>query len=1352
MKKSLLIVILFPFFYSNYIQAQTGIFYISEKELSSSLINAIYQDQRNYIWVATEDGLNKYDGVRFTQYKNILGNSKTIKSNYVKSLFEDNKGRFWVGCINGLHLYDRATDSFSEVSLYNKQLRVSPHITSIIESGSGEIWITTSEQGVIRIKENDETFNTDADLSSRLSSIHLSCIFQDQNGFFWIGSENQGLNRYDPITNQITIYKEPQIGSNQISAIREDKDGNLFVGTLSNGLYKLNQETKQFELVPHINRSTLSIKTLLLDNQGKLLIGTDGNGLKIYNPETQTLEDYQIMSAPLDLSKIKVHALCQDKTGNLWMGLFQKGVYLDPANPNKFNYWGMKLYNHNIIGSGAVMSILNDQEKQVWVGTDNDGIYRLNKEKNTSYHLSPSDKTNPVPTTTLTLVEDDFGNIWVGSYLQGLARINKKTGKCNYFNNHIGIPDDNSAKDKIFALAIDSDNKMWIGTNGAGVYTFDLKTLKYTAHYSQMNKGMYEIPNNWINCIMIDDDGLVWIGSYNGICSLAQNPDGYMITNNMLSGNVIYCIEKDSRGYFWIGTTEGLVRFKKKEQNIHKYTVSDGLASNVICGIIEDEDGNIWVSTHSGISKFVVSEEKFINYYASDGLQGNEFSLGAYFKADDGELFFGGITGVTSFYPREINDQRTPLNIFLTGLYVFGEPVISGKKSGKHEIINGFIADADTIRLSHNDHMFALEFSTFDFGFSERIYYQYMLEGLSSQWLRTEPGVNRINFTNISHGTYLLKIKASIYENTSEEKEIILIISPPWYLTGWAIIGYILLFLFLITGIVLFIRDKVRHRNELMKREHAEQISEAKLQFFINIAHEIRTPMSLVISPLEKLIEENKDAEKQKNYSLMHRNAQRILRLINQLMDVRKIDKGLMKVRLRETDMVGFIEDVMQTFEYLAKKQHIQFTFKHDMDHLKAWIDLNNFDKVLVNILSNAFKFTPENGEIEISLQTGKNPQVEGPLREYFEIIISDTGSGIEDDQIEKIFDRFYQIDNSGQGHNFGTGIGLNLSRSLVELQHGVIFAQNRRNKPGSEFVVRLPLGHAHLNESEKEESQLHTSVFPKRKIFSLEEFDQFENPEKPGTHPRTKYKVLIVDDEKDIRQYLKNELSKDYQIYEAENGKKALDFILATNPDLVISDVMMPEMDGFELCRQIKSTFETSHIPVILLTSLSDKSKQLEGLGLGADDYITKPFDVTLLGHRIKSIVKNREIIRDKALKLVKQPDEEEIILSNKLNDQFIKKALTVVQKNMDNSLFGKEEFASSMNVSGSLLYKKTKALTGQSPIDFIKTIRLNYSLELLQSKKYTVTEVSELCGFSSIGYFSTVFKKHFGKSPTEI
>jgi len=1334
--------------------AQTGTFYSTDKELSNSLINSIYQDKRNYIWIATEDGLNRFDGVKFTIYKNKKGDNKTLKNNYVRALYEDSSGRFWVGCINGLLLYNRAEDSFEEVKLYNEGNLLEPHITSIIESNIGEIWITTSGQGIIRIKKNSKRYTVDSKLTNLLCSRFLVSVFQDSRHDFWILSDNQGLNMYSPKTGQLREFKSPQsIGSNQTSSICEDHKGNIFVGTLAAGLFKLNRANWKFEPILYSkSQEVFPIKYLLVDRQKRLLVGTDGKGLKIYNEKTNRLEDFEIQSALFDFSKMKVHSILQDKAGNIWTGIFQKGVYFTPNNPNKFTIWGYKSFNKNIIGSSCVMSIIKDKDNTVWVGTDNDGIYGVSSKGNIRHysHQSPTS----VSSTIMSLFEDSHGTIWLGSYLNGLARLNKENGKCTYYNQIPSNLGNNVFSNKVVCITEDKQNTLWVGTNGAGLYTFDLKTQTYTRHYAQASPATHELPNDWINCILCDTEGMIWIGTYRGVSRI--NPqtnkiDNYTTEHNVLPGYIVFAMKEDRHGNIWIGTTEGLACFNKKTKRSKLYTITDGLPSNVICGILEDEKGNIWLSTHFGISKFIVSENKFVNHYAFDGLQGNEFSKGAAFRSNNGEMFFGGISGVSSFFPQQINDQRITLKVYLTGLNILDKPVIKGQKSGSHEIIDGFISDINTIYLSYKDNMFSLEFSTFDYGSPERVYYRYKMDGLNSQWMNTEPGVNRISFTNISYGTYKLKVMACINDNKSEEKEILIIISPPWYLSWWAKILYFLLFIFLVWAVARYILNQLHHKQEMMRREHAEQISEAKLQFFINISHEIRTPMTLIISPLEKLISENADSGNKKVYQMMYRNAQRILRLINQLMDIRKIDKGLMFLKFNETDMVDFIDDLMQTFEYQANKRNIRFAFIHADAPLHVWIDQNNFDKVLLNILSNAFKYTPENGEISVTLQTGTDENEKEELRNYFEIVVSDTGIGIEHDKIEKIFERFYQIDNAQTKSNFGTGIGLHLARSLVELQHGTITARNKTEGQGSEFIVRLPMGNAHLSDLELETNEFHSKAKLELSAQEIASYDELVNIEVPKVKSKTNYRVLVVDDEDEIRQYIRTELSDMYKIFECSNGKDALDFILKEKPHLVISDVMMPEMDGITLCKRIKSNININHIPIILLTAKSTDEEKAEGFEIGADAYVVKPFNVELLKKRVANLIENRERLEVKLSDSEKNKSLIKPVVLRSSDEILLEKVMKIINENIAESDLNVEMLASGVGMSRVHMHRKLKELTNQSARDFIKTIRLKQAADLLAHQKLNISEVAYALGFSNLSHFSNSFREFYGMSPKE-
>lgn len=575
----------------------------------------------------------------------------------------------------------------------------------------------------------------------------------------------------------------------------------------------------------------------------------------------------------------------------------------------------------------------------------------------------------------------------------------------------------------------------------------------------------------------------------------------------------------------------------------------------------------------------------------------------------------------------------------------------------------------------------------------------------------------------------------------------------------WAYCIYVFLLGLLVLGIVNYILSRMRHRREIMKREHAEQLNEAKLQFFINISHEIRTPMTLIINPLEKLLAEKKGGEVQKTYLMIYRNAQRILRLINQLMDIRKLDKGQMFMKFRETDMVGFIDDVMLTFDYMARKKKIHFSFEHAMPQLKVWVDMNNFDKILMNIFSNAFKYTPEQGEITVSLSTGRDATRRDPLKEYFEITVTDSGIGLDREKIERIFERFYQIDNDVTKSNFGTGIGLHLSRSLVELHHGIILAENREDAPGSRFVIRIPLGSAHLRTDELEDVEAlitpHAVLVKPEKtdleeVFEEEEGEEDEEGKKTGK-AKNRMRILIVEDEEEILSYLKEELEGDYRIMTRKNGREAYDTILADTPDLVISDIMMPEMDGLSLCRKIKQNTNVNHVPVILLTAKSKPEDTMEGMATGADAYMVKPFNTELLKSTIANLLANRKLLKSKFSGAQQQEDKVQKLSMKSADEILMSKIMKVINENLSNPDLNVEMLAANVGLSRVHVHRKLKELTNLSARDFIKNIRLQQAAALLKEKKLTVSEVAYATGYTNLSHFSSSFKEVHGMSPKE-
>lgn len=1347
-------------------KAQTGKFYSTDKELSNSLINAVYQDRKGFIWIATENGLNKFDGTRFSIYRHNATDSTSLKNNYVRTLFEDSRGNFWIGCINGLQRYDRATDNFHELFISRKDGRKNPHITSIIERRNGDLWIATSGQGAISLKKNSNpaSFHIETELTDRIGSNYLNVIFEDSRQNLWIATEEKGLYRYSPESKELKSYKAPyHIAGDDVSAICEDAHGQIFVGTLTKGLFRLSSRQEgNFEPVLYQNRMNLNIRTLIIDTRGKLIIGTDGEGVKEYQPQQDIIVDSEINASPFDFSKSKVHSLIEDKDHNLWLGIFQKGLILVPGISNKFDYYGYKSIHNNTIGSSCVMAIHTDEQATIWIGTDNDGLYAINDQgKQLRHYTHQAGNPQSVPGTILCLYEDSNQELWLGSYFDGLARMNKQTGTCQDATSLLQ-GNLNAGKPKVSCIIEDKNKNLWVGTYGSGLYKINLPTQHVTYYESTRNENddwsINRLPNDWISYLLEDREGMIWIGTYKGLAVLNPQTDNfinYKKQNNLLPGYVVYSLLESSNGEIWAGTSEGLVCLNKDRLTPVLFTTADGLPSDIICGLAEDEKKNIWISTHQGISKLNPPEKKFINYYAGDGLQGNEFTRTAVFKDKRGKIFFGGTNGVTAFYPQDITEIKKEMNVLITGFHVANRPVKKGDKSGNNVITDTAVMDTEQFTLAYNENTFSIDFSVLEFSNPDRISYQYKIKELGDEWISTQPGTNRVTYSSLKPGKYTFSVQARDHNNFSNIRTVTIAITPPWYQTWWAKVIWGCLGALLIYALTMYILSRIRHRQEVMRQKHMEQINEAKLQFFINISHEIRTPMTLIISPLEKLLAEH--SEKQPVYLMIYRNAQRILRLINQLMDIRKLDKGQMHLKFRETDIVGFINDLMQTFNYQAQKKNITFTFEKELegaDSLKVWIDLNNFDKVLMNVLSNAFKYTHEGGNIEVSLKTGHNDAYRGALKDYFEIDITDNGIGIDKNKIEQIFERFYQIDNDMTQSNFGTGIGLHLSRSLVELHHGIIKAENREDGQGTRFIIRLPLGSNHLKAEELENpeetgSEPTISQLPKDSIYETEEENKTNEYRKPKA--KTRYRVLIVEDDEEIRRYIRSELDSDFRIYECTNGREGLETILKEKPDLVISDVMMPEMDGITLCRKIKQNININHIPIILLTAKSKAEDQIEGLEIGADAYIVKPFNTELLRTTISNLIANRERLRGK---LVGEQQVEEKItkIEMKSNDEILmSKVMKTINDHLADPTLNVEMLAANVGMSRVHMHRKLKELTNQSARDFIRSIRLKQAANLLREKNLSVSEVAYATGFSNLSHFSNTFRDFYGISPSE-
>lgn len=1321
------------------VKSQTCTLYTTGDYISSSLINDLYQDSEGFIWATTEYGLNSFDGNKFTVFTHSDADSTSICNSYSRVVFEDSRKNFFVGTLTGLTLFNKEENNFRNIPLYINKIIINPHISSITETAGNEIWVSTSNRGIFKLDKNHGR-------GTCISSIYnaglknINTLLSNRKGNLWIGSIGKGVFVYNIQHDKLKKIENAELRNSNVTSLAISKSGNIYIGTFTNGLFVYKEKTGKVEKI--CDGTNLQIKSLKFIDD-RLHICTDGNGLKVYDKHTKKIHDLYTDNNPVNLKNAKVHTILQDSKGNLWLGIFQKGIIFINNSTGAFKSYGGKGADKSQLGEGCVMSIYKDKEGKTLVGIDSKGLYLLDSQYKVMKHYEPRDTENGLPGAVLSIFKDSEQHIWLGSYSHGICKFDLNTGICE--------PIPALKNENVFSITEDHYKNLYISTYGSGLYLYNLKTGKLTSYTSHHNPDC--LPDNWINSLFCDSEGYIWIGHFKGVTCFNPKTKSFVnFTDNnyILKDKMCYSITEDKTKTIWIGTSEGLFSFNKQTGETKKYDTGNGIPADVICSITEDNNGNIWFSTFNGLCKFNKSHNTFTSYYQDDGLQGNEFTRGAFFKSEEGELLFGGTNGITCFYPDHLSNSIPKPELKITDFEIAGKNINTTTKSHGIQIIDKEITKARRFHLSHYDNTFRIMFTTMNFGGTSHIKYKYRIKELDNKWLATRKGENYITFNNLPSGKYTLEVYAINRNINSDIYTYEINIAYPWYQTWWAYILFSIPFIILILLIINFIREKIRRKKELIAIQHAREINEAKLQFFINISHEIRTPMTLIINPLEKLISHNTDKETGKAYMMIYRNAQRILRLINQLMDIRKIEKGQMEMKFKETDMVEFINDLMMTFDNATKQKNIQFNFFHEAVKEKAWIDINNFDKVLMNLLSNAFKYTPDNGSISVYLSSGINPEAKEPLKKFIKIQVVDSGIGLDENKKDHIFERFYQISGNGIHNQGGTGVGLHLTRSLVEMHYGMITADNNKDAQGSTFTVIIPQGRKHLRPEQIDESQ---EEYIPNNTMELIDIPEKTSEEKPVSKERSKtnFTIIIVDDEKEIQEYLKNELSDEFKIITANNGSEAYEYILKNKVDLIVSDVMMDVMDGFTLCKKIKQNINTNHLPVILLTAKGKAEEQIEGIELGADAYIVKPFNTDVLRSTISGLLHNRSILKNKFSGSQDQKEKIQKIKIKSSDEVLMEKIMNAINKNIADPSFNVEMLAQEVGLSRVHLHRKLKELTNFSTRDFIRNIRMQQAARLFKEKKLSISEVAYAVGFDNLSHFSNTFKETYGVSPTE-
>ncbi len=1277
------------------LNGQTGHFIPSDR-FSSSLISYICQDKYGSIWVATDYGLNRFDGYRFESFLHSDENSSSICNNAVVCLLCDRDGRVWVGTNRGLDRFDEGTNNFTH---YTFPEDVNPRVTDMLQLSDGSILVATAGFGTFLVG-NDGVVRPTTEYSDNENERYFNHIIQDSRGRIWITAYDNSV-----LLKQGKKFERFQSKGEPLSII-ERGDEILVIGNRGIMSYHNGRMTEADIDMSVFNGKDVVCSSACKDGEGNIYIGTRGRGLYRVARGSRRMERVEADVFGTDLNTAKVWSILADRRGNLWLGLQRKGLVFIPQRPMQFNNWSFEAQGVNL--GSSISSVCEGDGGIVWCTVQGVGVYGFDRRGHVVAHPSAPDAVELI-------FRDRQNRYWIGTD-DGLHAYNPLTGAsqqkvtfdCDKFND----------------MTSDDSGNLYISTFSRGFCVYNPETGVLTNYRNTGDDTLKvgHLCNDWIMCMMPDCNGMIWMGTASGVSCFDPQTKSFHTQgwHQLLNGTMCFAICELKDSNIVIGTAHGLYLYNRKTRQTGLFPHSEELTDKTISYIVQSNDGDIWCSTSLGIWQYDTKRKRFIGHVNGNGLNKREYLYGVGLHSDDDMVYFGNNDGLTVFKAREVKSVKASADeVMLTAFLVGRTYVHSGSEFNGVRVTDRPVIESDHFTLSYLDHTVTLCFSQLNFENPNNVLFEYSING--GDWVHKPEGENEFTLNHLLPGTYHLQVRAMSGNVYSPVKEITITVRAPWYRTRLAYLLYLLALLSLV-GIMFY----------NYRRRANRQLNEEKMKFLINATHDIRSPLTLIMAPLSNLRRRlgSDQKEAHRDVDTIEHNATRILNLVNQILDVRKIDKQQMHLHCEQTDLVSFVQGVYKMFEYNAQERDIKFNFRHDgFDKLDVWIDRGQFDKVVTNLLSNAFKYSFDGGTIDLTL-THDDQQAT--------MAVADNGVGLDSDGLKHIFERFYQGGNSRRMHIDGTGIGLNLCKMIVDMHHGTIEARNRTDERGSVFTVTLPLGNAHLLPEEIEETPI---------IQDTDESMQAPQEGRKGG----KYRVLIVDDDEEIGRYISTELGRYYKFTLCPNGREGLRELLSNEYDVVISDVMMPEMDGFTMLRMIKTNINISHIPVIMLTSKADVANRLEGLERGADAFLAKPFDMEELRMNIENLIHNRQRLKGKytgAQQQAERVEQPEV----KGNDEILmERIMKVVNKNLSNSDFNVDMLTQEVGISRAQLHRKMKEMTGISTSEFIRNIRLEQAARLLKEQKINITQVAYTVGFSNLAHFSTIFRKHFGVSPSE-
>ncbi len=1308
--------------------------------LSNNQVNAIYKDSRGFMWFGTASGLNRYDGYEFKVYRNQNNDAKSLPDNYIENIQEDVSGNLWIRTSAGYVFYNSFTDTFDrDVEKWMWNIGISGNPSSIYIDKHKIFWVYVLGKGIYRYINGEKKAERVNVKAEALLNADIVDMIESNEGILLIYNhgvlvclDKEKLNVKWTINDISSDIGKETV--NDFSLFIDQKEQLWIYGVLGMWIYNLPQKT--WELRSPKDDSYNSVRAVAQDKRGRMWLGKDQDGVELVDVQGNHIHLINVPNNERTLSNNTITALYEDAAGTMWVGTYKKGI----------SYYNESIFKFGIVDIGDINCVENGRKDVVWLGTSGSGLICWNRSTDERKLFSHTSDPHSISSDIIvSLLLDSNDKLWAGTYWGGL---NCYDG--NRFIHYRAGGENSLASDNVWALAEDADKNIWIGTLGGGLQCLNPATGVFVT-YSSNNSNLV---SDHVSSLCLGRNNTLIIGTSVGVAIMdlttrkITNFAGNRSGMRQFTNQTVNQVYEDSRGLIWVGTREGLNVYDPKQDELYEVAVKPNFSEFYILGITEDENKSMWVSAGGELINVTLSVEgktgklsfRCHTYDERDGLQSCDFNQRSLKRLHSGEIVVGGLYGLNNFRSDNIKYNRALPKVMFTGFQLFNEEVKVGEEYDGQIILKEALNKTKEVVLGYKQNVFTVLFASDNYVLPEKTRYHYKLDGFNEDWLISMADQHRVTYTNLAPGSYLLKVKATNSDGYAgtEEATLKIVILPPFWMTPWAYACYIFL---LIGGLFLaFYAVQRRERNKFKIRQmeqdaqRAEEVNQMKFRFFTNVSHELRTPLTLIISPLEGMIKETKEAKQLDKLNLMHRNALRLLNLVNQLLDFRKNEMAGLHLSLSEGDIVAYVRNICSSFLILSEKKNVHLTFFTAVESLNMAFDEDKVGKIVMNLLSNAFKFTPDGGRVDVSLEILKGSP------ETLEIKVSDTGSGVKDEDKERIFERFYQVEHEGESNrSTGSGIGLSLVRDFVTLHGGAVRVFDNVGS-GSVFVVDIPVKHSVVNVAtplSQEAAEEDAAALDTETIEADEDTQPFE---------KRKPLVLIVDDNEDFITFMRDSLSLYFSVQSAVNGREAWNIIPELMPDLIVSDLMMPEMDGNELCRNVKADKRTQNIPFVLLTAKQSVENKVEGLTIGADDYVTKPFNMEVLILRMRKLIDLSS--RSKSRNRI-DPEPSDIVITS-LDEKLIENAIKYVEANISRSDLSVEELSHELGMSRVHLYKKLLQITGKTPIEFIRVIRLKRAAQLLRESQQNVSEIAYQLGFNNPKYFSKYFKDEFGVLPS--